>query len=389
MSKGLTVKIIDVPMEKVVRNKVFWKNRDKLISDIKTRMLFKLSLYNPKLIGISCYSTECDEARELIEDIRKMTQAKIIVGGIHPTLYPDDFKDIADYCYKGRLDNGYPDYSLVDMEYYTNANPYAIRGVFLRCAYILASFGCPSQCTFCVAKRLREYFGREQIKDPRALVKEILFLKDNYAIDGFYFIDDLYTLNKENVLEFCKLIKPTGFLWGCSSKVSTLNEEVIKAMSEANCIQIDFGVERGSDEALKKLKKGQSIFQIKEVFKWCRKYGIRTFANFLVGLPEEDEQDRKNIEQLIREIQPTVISLNYFEPYQGTEIYDTGFRQTKSVSLERYIGKTQRKYNSLWTNLYFHFTWRYIRTILKSKRKGNYLKQLWILLQETINQQSA
>ena len=76
-----------------------------------------------------------------------------------------------------------------------------------------------------------------------------------------------------------------NLLWGCSSKVVTLNEDVIKAMSESGCVQIDFGVERGSDKALRLLK-SQNVSIIKNIFGYCHTYGIRTFANMLTNLPE-------------------------------------------------------------------------------------------------------
>ena len=65
------------------------------------------------------------------------------------------------------------------MEYYTNANPYAIRGCFLRSMYLLATRGCPSQCTFCVAKN----YGNLQVpagsRSAKSLIRELVELKEN------------------------------------------------------------------------------------------------------------------------------------------------------------------------------------------------------------------
>jgi histone acetyltransferase (RNA polymerase elongator complex component) len=158
-------------------------------------------------------------------------------------------------------------------------------------------------------------------------------------------------------------------------------------MSEANCIQIDFGVERGSNEALQKVKKGITIEKVKEVFTLCRQYHIRTLANFLVGLPEEVQKDREDIELLISQIKPTVVAINNFTPYQGTAIYDGGYRTVDSdPALDRWVAHGNRRWNSIWRNLYFHLSWNYLKTILKSKRKGNYIKQLGTLIGEAINQ---
>lgn len=384
--KKLNVKIIDVPMRSVVRNRKFWKNKQSLVDDIKIEMLRQVMEAKPRLIGISCYSTEFDEVKDLIDCIRKIIDAKIIVGGVHPTLYPDEFQGISDYVYRGRLDNGYPFYNGVDMHYYSNANPYAIRGVYLRCAYVLASFGCPSQCTFCVAPRLREHFGIEQFKKPSSLYEEVLYLKRKYEVDGFYLIDDLYTLDKVKLLEFCNLVRPLGMLWGCSSKVTTLNEDMIKAMADSGCVQIDFGIERGSNESLKILKKGITVEKVKEICSLCHRYGIRIFTNFLVGLPKESEKDFRDIQSLLQEIKPEVVSINKFSPYRGTQIYEEGFKEVEDESLDRWMKKTMRRYNKLMVGIRFHLSRKYLSVIMRSKRKWNYITQLGVLCQEIMNQ---
>lgn len=225
-------------------------------------------------------------------------------------------------------DISFPDYEDLDMEYYTTASPYAIRGVFTRSFYLSSSRGCPSSCTFCVSKKLREYHGIKQfvrLRSPHSLYDEVVQLKKRYQIDAFYFIDDLFTLKKQNVFEFCELLRKnrSGLIWGCSSKVNTVDFKVLKAMRDAGCVQIDFGVEKGSDEALKYLKKEITISQVKATFANCHKLGLRTFANMLVNTPGETEKDLNDMIHLITEIKPEIVSFNVFTPYPGCEIYDS------------------------------------------------------------------
>lgn len=466
--KGLKVKIIDVPLEEQIRNKQFFDNIDTTIDNVHQRMINEFRKINTKIAGISCYTPEYFETLKLARDIRKVnSECKIIVGGIHPTLNPEDFFDsderFVDICIigegevtayelvesllgrsKNTLDQiqgivyrqdgseilltterrplaadldeiSYPDYSLIDMRYYSNANPYAIRGVFLRSMYLSATRGCPSQCTFCVAKKLRQFFGTGRVRSAGGLIKELKLLKSEYAIDSFYFVDDLFTIDKKNVEEFCRLFREErlGLIWGCSSKVSTLNEEMLKVMSESGCIQIDFGVERGSDEALNLVHKGQNIDMVKNIFRLCHKYGIRTFANMLLNLPQEKEGDLNDILHLLDVIRPEVTSINIFTPYPGTEIYESsGYKFTKeefpdlsrdvtklikispekfkfsdhNIELGQWVRKYSKRYNRVLPNIRFYFTRRYWGTILKSKEKLNYLSQLDLLIREFINQ---
>ena len=279
----------------------------------------------------------------------------------------------------------------------------------------MATRGCPSRCTFCVAKRLQEFNSKGRVRSADSLIRELKELKEKYFIDSFYFMDDLFTLNKDNVKRFCSLLKSEkmDLVWGCSSKVSTLNEEIIRVMAHAGCIQIDFGVERGSDNALRLMKKGQNIRMVKDIFSLCHKYGIRTFANMLVNLPGETESDLTDIVKLLNEIYSDVVSINIFTPYPGTEIYDQGkykFQKEEyanlskditwlmevspdkfkycshTVNLASWVSRYSRKFNKILPNLKFYATRKYWNVLFKSKVKTNYFKQFNLLVKEFVNQ---
>jgi radical SAM superfamily enzyme YgiQ (UPF0313 family) len=307
----------------------------------------------------------------LIKDVREISNAKIVIGGIHPTLKPQDFEGMVEVV-QGRFDNGCACYDLIDMNHYTTPNIYAIRGVLLKCGQVLSGFGCPNQCTFCVASTLRDYF-KGDVKTPRQLAQEILELKDKYEINAFYIIDDLFTLNKNKVKEFCRWISHSKLSWGCNSRVNTLDEETIKLMARSGCIQLDFGVERGSDRALAELKKGITIKQIKETFNLCKKYKIRTFANFLVNIPGETPQDWYDIERLIKEIKPTITCINVYQYYEGCQLGPEGFPSKELMDWKR---KTMIKAN--WRS---GFKWSAIKY-----SKFTDFKSIWLLLKEGLNQ---
>ncbi len=461
--------IIDINLSQTFRSNNFQKNLSKINLQTEKKIVSKLKKLSPNVIGITCYTPEFMEVISLAKKIKKIhPQAKIVIGGIHPTFYPQDFfpkyKSIFDFLVIGEgeltflelcqkilsqntnyksikgiafydrkscklistplrpvahnLDSiSFPDYSLIDMKYYTTANPYAVRGCFFRSAYILATRGCPSQCTFCVSKKLRQYSGGgvyTRMRSAKSLINEISILYHEYKIDSFYFIDDLFTVNKDNVAKFCQLLikHKLNIPWACSSKVSTLDEKTIKLMSKSGCVQIDFGVERGSNQALNQLKKGISVEMIKNIFNLCHKYNIRTFANFLVNIPNETKKDLNDIVRLIEYITPDVISINIFIPYPGTEIYDNMTYKFKpkeyfdlfyanqliykqpqkykfhshNTNILKWTDTYSRKYNKIWPALKFHLSPIYIRTIIKSRQKTDYLKQLKNLFLELLSQ---
>jgi radical SAM superfamily enzyme YgiQ (UPF0313 family) len=309
----------------------------------------------------------------------------------------------------------FPAYDLVDMGYYTTASPYAIKGLLLRATHVVGGRGCPSSCTFCVAKKVRNVSGGGKylrMRSARSLFEEVQMLRERHGIDAFLFQDDLFTLNKANVLELCRLMREArlDIPWSCLSKVTLMDEEMIRQMAEAGCIQIEFGVERGSDRALRLIKKGVTVANVIRVFDLCHKYGIRTYANMLVNLPDETEEDLQDIVTLLTRLQSEVVAMNTFFPYPGTEIYDLwdqkftredlpllSFAHPRcteilqrarfakhQVDFMQWGNANMRRFNKLWPYVKFYLSGRYWRTLLRSKHKASYLKGLRLLTREFI-----
>ena len=171
--QGYEVDILDY-QGAIVRNTKYNREMEKNVKKIKDKIMIDIINSKPDIVGISCYSTEYEEVMEFIKEVVKVSDAKIMVGGIHPTLRPEDFQGKVDECMVGRFDNGNPTYEGIDLEYYTNANPYAVRGVFIRPAYILTSFGCPARCTFCVATGLMKTYKKVHFRKPQEIFDEMV-----------------------------------------------------------------------------------------------------------------------------------------------------------------------------------------------------------------------
>jgi anaerobic magnesium-protoporphyrin IX monomethyl ester cyclase len=466
---GIDAEIIDIIEKHQIRDRLFYANKGYYLKDIEDRIVRQAVASDADIVGITCYTPELQEVQRVCRSIKaQKPDVKVIAGGIHPTLYPADFlkpdsvfdyvvigegevtlnelvnalrlkacdmagiKGIGFYDHKkqtavitpkrelaaGLDDIAYPDYAGIDMDFYTTPSPYAIRGVFTRSFYISSSRGCPSSCTFCVSKKMREFAGIERfvrLRSPGSLFAEIEFLRDKYGIDSFYFIDDLFTLKKENVFAFCDLMraKKLPMIWGCSSKVNTVTFDMLRSMKSSGCVQIDFGVERGSNESLSQLKKGITLGQIREAFTNCHKLGIRCFANLLVNAPGETEKDLEDIIGLVEQIKPTVSSFNIFTPYPGCEIYESVadklgpdfypllmepadsliekfpaiFRfASHTVAFDAWVASAMRKYNRLLPNLSVYVSMPYLRSFLYSRYKSRYFSQMRDLARELVAQ---
>jgi radical SAM superfamily enzyme YgiQ (UPF0313 family) len=155
---------------------------------------------------------------------------------------------------------------LLDMDWYLTP-PGLVRGAFLWGTLgILASRGCPYSCIFCGSNNK---FGRKvRRRSVENVVGEIEQLIQRYSMDGYFFYDGTFTLDIKYVMSFCEALKgrKINLKWGCQVRVNTVSEEMIKAMKETGCIQVDIGMESGSERILKSLKKGTTPEMIQWAF---------------------------------------------------------------------------------------------------------------------------
>jgi radical SAM superfamily enzyme YgiQ (UPF0313 family) len=121
-------------------------------------------------------------------------------------------------------------------------------------------------------------------------------------------------------------MKKIDLKWGCQAHVETVDEEMVVLMKEAGLVQLDFGVESGSDKVLRNLKKHSDESKIKNAFKTTKKVGIRTMATFMFGNPGESNEDIEKTFKLAKEIKPNFVSSYFLTPFPGTELMEMAMK---------------------------------------------------------------
>lgn len=138
--------------------------------------------------------------------------------------------------------------------------------------------------------------------------------------------DSTFTINKKWVLELCDRLvgEKIDIKWSCNSRVDTIDLNLLKSMKEAGCQSIWFGVESGSSEILKNLKKPIPIEITKKVFEMCEEIKIEPRAFFMLGaLGERIETIKQTIDlaQELYEFGCKHIHWHIFNPLPGSELY--------------------------------------------------------------------
>ena len=115
-----------------------------------------------------------------------------------------------------------------------------------RCTAMVSSRGCPFQCTFCVWPNTL-YGHRFRARSANNVVDEMEEIEKKHGIDEIYFDDDTFTVDRDRVLEICRLIRERALhlSWIVQARVDTVDREILLAMKEAGCHYILFGIESG------------------------------------------------------------------------------------------------------------------------------------------------
>lgn len=192
---------------------------------------------------------------------------------------------------------------------------------------MITTRGCPMQCSFCSSAAMHGKKIRE--RSVENIVDEIEYLKTNYDIDTIAFMDDTFTLKKRKVMAICDEIlkRNIEIMWGCTSRVDTLDEKLLKKMKEAGCITIFIGVESADQQQLDNMCKNTTITKIENAFKIAHKLKIRTIASVALGMPGDTKEIINKTVKFVHKLKPNYAIYSLATPYPGTRFYKEAFEK--------------------------------------------------------------
>ncbi len=328
-------------------------------------LAIRIAAEAPDLIGITAMTPTVPEALRVAELARLVApHAKVVLGGVHPTLDPAGVlaDDNVDYVIRGEgehalaelaaaLESGrsteqiegvsykvdgalvikgkaqlisdldslpMPDYEAFPTERYIEHNRHlrSVRGISM-----IVSRGCPFQCTFCA---VHQTMGRKwRIKSPQRVVDELVTLKERHRLEGVWFKDSIFNLDRKWVREFCRLMieQRVEIAWQALTRIDLIDEEELQLMKRAGLTQLDLGIETGSPRSLVRLKKGITVDTIKEQVALAKRH-VKVFGFFMIGIPGEDETDVRQTFELAKALDLDRWTWSIYSPLPGSALYD-------------------------------------------------------------------
>jgi radical SAM superfamily enzyme YgiQ (UPF0313 family) len=320
---------------------------------------------------------------ELIKKWNK--NCPVIWGGPHPTFMPDKVLEsqFVDYCVMGEgeetfhrlisafennkprdsiegigqrigdrtvLNNGPPSlditllprpaYDLIPVKKYWSAKipPQSGRLKYSEYMTVMSSRACPYECIYC-----HNIFGKEfRPREPEDFVEELVMLKKDYGIREFHIIDDVFNLKRERALRICELLaqRLPGIALAFPNGLRTdlLDKEMLTALKQAGMYYFAAGIESGSSEIQKMIKKNLNHEKAYEAIEDAAKMGIIVHGFFMMGFPGETEEQLKMTIDFAHKSSLNTAGFFAVTAYPKTELHE----MAENRRLYRHQGRVSR-----------------------------------------------
>ncbi len=318
-----------------------------------------LKQYNPDLVGISLSATEHNETLKLAK-IAKKYGAATVVGGYHPTAVPDamlSFPQI-DVVIRGEgeqpmkelVERGTPE-NVLGVSYKKDGKiihnedrppienldsipfparhlrqyPYKSADRKTDCDVIAMSRGCNGLCSFCCEPSMSD--GCLRCRSPENVLKEILEMAKFHANKpvSVIFADPNFMGSPRNVERLCDLLMEhkLNIEFGALVRADAManHPQIVRKMCQAGIIKFEMGIESPNVKDLKSTKKGVATKFHKQAVQNIRENGGRAGGTFVIGLPDQTEEEIKFFPVYAKEIGLTAAAFGIATPFPGTEFY--------------------------------------------------------------------
>jgi len=334
-------------------------------SDIEIKIIDRdvksvIKTYHPATVGISSVSQNFGRAIEIGNYCRSLN-IPVFVGGVHITLLPESLPKAFDFGVFGEgeetiveiidyLNNGGIPGS-IEMEKIKGLILHTQTGIKLtemrpeiqnlddllmpdrlllniplgQTTYLFTSRGCPYKCTFCASTR---FWNKVRWFSAEYVVNEVEYIIDRYKPWAISFYDDLFIANKKRLAKIIELLcvkdinKKVKFSFAC--RANLVNEELIQLLKPLDIQMICMGLESGCQKTLSYLKGGGiTVEQNQKAIELFVKAKINVQGTFVIGSPEETEEEILQTLAFIRNSNLTNFEVYLLTPFPGTPIWET------------------------------------------------------------------
>ncbi len=374
-----------------------------------------LKEYKPDLILLSEMSMQHRSGKIVMREVHGI--APIVIGGAHASIlgkklleedyidivavkegentikhllenYPDQLDKVPGICYRKNgevMDNGDPEwvtdldalpfpawqhfeFSLYDNEYYGRD-----------CLPVISSRGCPFNCIYCYKG---VFDGKVRVRSAQNVFDEIKFFNEKYGVTAIQFQDDLFTVRKKRVEDFCTIMDENNMdiIWRCLTRADLMTLEFLKTMKRGGCISIALGVESGNQEVVNSIGKSLKLKHVEQCIKDCKKVGIQIKCYYMIGLPSENESQAKDTIEFAKKNPADVMQFTVPVAFPGTKLWDMA--KEKGIPVEDFVETFMWDQDKPPASFSDDLTPDDIQRLVTEARNVAYNKRVWKLIKK-------
>jgi radical SAM superfamily enzyme YgiQ (UPF0313 family) len=298
------------------------------------------------LVGITVVTNTANRAYQIADEYRKRDK-KVVMGGIHPTILPQEalnhcdavclgegekiWGDILQDFKKGKLSRLYRQDRITDLDNYPVLNREELqrrRSLFFDIGTVETSRGCPYSCDFCSVhimhgRKIRHRPIETVLKEMESIANRTMFFVDNNIISNILYAKKLF---REMI--------PQKKRWTAQATIAfAKDKELVKLASDSGCFGLLVGLESIVEEGFQKYNKSlKNLDELKEALKLFKDHGISILATMVFGHDFETKDTlRRTLDNLL-DLDLITASLGILVPYPGTKLAERLEKQNRLLS---------------------------------------------------------
>ncbi len=297
------------------------------------------------LVGISCMTATANRSYQL-SDLFRQRGSKVILGGIHPTILPQEAIRHADAVVIGEAEGCWADVindfrKKKPQKFYHVPVPdlskvpfprrdFHIDRALFNCVGLLTTRGCPYACEFC---SVTDFYGGKIRHRPVSMVVEDIKQSGSKT---FLILDDNVTGHPEYSKELFEALIPLNIKWVGQSSISLAKDkEMLKLCRLSGCAALFFGIESVSPSSLTGMKKSfKSIEETEEAIKIIQGNGIAFHPSIILGFDTDTKAIFDDTLEFLARTKLPTMALNVLTPYPGTRINQRFKDQGRIISTD-------------------------------------------------------
>lgn len=282
-------------------------------------------------VAISCMTASAPRAYEIADGFRQRG-VPVVMGGIHPSVMPDEASAHADAVVVGeaepvwpeiiqdlagnRLKPRYENFGFANLE----GMPPPRRDLLLGECYqtinvVQTARGCPNDCSFCSVSAI---FGKNYRFRP---IPEVI--EEIRSLSGWIgFVDDNIVGHARRAKELFEALIPLKIRWVGQGDLSMAKDPKLMSLAvKSGCQAMFIGLESLSPENLRATSKRPNIgLDMSEAIRKIHKAGIEIIGSFVLGLDGDDRNVFKKTAKFAEVHKLVAAQFSVLTPFPGTVI---------------------------------------------------------------------